>query len=127
MPKVETVLIVDDDRLAQATFKLLLELEHYNVLLAEDGDEALALLETHEIDVVMLDVLMPNKDGLDTLIEMKRRRPHLPVFVVSGGGLRKRHDLLSLARSFGADAVLTKPLNAREMIVHLQSATHRAA
>jgi CheY-like chemotaxis protein len=127
MPKPETILIVDDDRLTQATFKLLLEIEGYNVLLAEDGEEALALLEAHEIDVVLLDVLMPNKDGIETLIEMKRRRPRLPVFVVSGGGLRKRHDLLALARSFGADAVLTKPLNAREMIVHLQSMTSHAA
>src|SRR5688500_12701057 len=108
MPKVETVLVVDYDRLVQTTFRALLEPEGYDYVLADDGEQALQLLGHHPVVAVLLDVLMPNKDGVETLIEIKRRGPRLPVFVISGGGTRNRHDLLSLARKFGANATLTE-------------------
>ena len=127
MPKVETVLVVDDDRLVQTTFRALLEPEGYDVVLADDGEQALQMLGHHPVDAVLLDVLMPNKDGLETLIEIKRRRPRLPVFVISGGGTRNRHDLLSLARKFGANATLTKPLCLQELLSYLRGRSGQAA
>src|SRR5688572_10822938 len=127
MSKAETVLVVDDDRLVQATFRALLEPEGYDVVLASDGVEALQMLGSHPVDAVLLDVLMPNKDGLETLLEMKRRRPKLPVYVISGGGARGRHDFLSLAQRFGADATLTKPLCLQELLSHLRGRTTQAA
>jgi CheY-like chemotaxis protein len=127
MSKAETVLIVDDDRLAQATFRVLLELKGYRVLLAEDGDEALQLLRHHPVDVVLLDILMPNKDGIETLIEIRRRMPGLPVLVISGGGVRKRQDLLSLALKFGASATLSKPLSSQQVLQYLDNACGQAA
>jgi CheY-like chemotaxis protein len=104
-----TILIADDDLLTRTAYKALLERHGHHVLVAEDGSRALALLENHNIDVVLLDILMPNKEGIETLLEIKRRFMDITVFVMSGGTTRKGPDFLSIATKFGADGVLRKP------------------
>lgn len=104
-----TVVIADDDALLRETFGDFLSARGYNVLLAEDGNHALKIVESTAVDAMLLDILMPRKEGLETLIELKQRFPALRVFVMSGGGLYGRADFLTVARKFGADAVLRKP------------------
>jgi CheY-like chemotaxis protein len=104
-----TILIADDDPLIRAVYKAALEQQGHSVLVAEDGARALAIVEHRKVDFVLLDILMPCKEGLETLIELKKGFPHLKVFVMSGGGSQKRADFLSVATKFGADAVLRKP------------------
>jgi CheY-like chemotaxis protein len=123
----KTILIVDDDRLVQRAFKLVFERHSYRVLLAEDGNEALATLASHSVDAVLLDVLMPDREGIETLIEIKRRHPALPVVVISGGGVQTKLDFLAVAKQFGADAVLKKPILPEEMVRILGAHIARAA
>ena len=115
-----TVVIADDDALLRETFRISLEARGYNVLLAEDGNRALQIVETTAVDAMLLDILMPRKEGLETLIELKQRFPALKVFAMSGGGLYGRADFLTVARKFGADAVLRKPFPIQAVVELLE-------
>jgi DNA-binding response OmpR family regulator len=90
-------------------YKFALEDQGYRVLVAEDGNVALKVLDAHPIDVVFLDIIMPEKEGLETLLEIKQRFPQVAVFVMSGGGARGKHDFLTVAKKFGATGVVKKP------------------
>jgi CheY-like chemotaxis protein len=115
MPEeAKTLLIVDDDKLVQSMLEMMFEDEGYKVVLADDGNHALTQLKGHPIDLVLLDVLMPNKDGIETLIDIKRRQPKLPVLVMTGGG-RCKQDFLEVAAKFGADGTVRKSSGTSEI------------
>jgi DNA-binding response OmpR family regulator len=107
--KAITIVIADDDPLVREAYKAALEQRGHDVLLAEDGAGAIALVEARPVDFVLLDILMPNKEGLETLIELKRRFSQIKVFAMSGGISRTPTDFLTVASKFGADAILRKP------------------
>lgn len=115
------VLVVDDEPLVQSTFELLLRKHGFSVVKAQDGNDALAKLERHQVDLVMLDILMPDKDGLETLLILKRQYPGLPVLAISGGGNFRNVDILKVAQKFGADEVMLKATGTRVII----DAVHR--
>jgi len=116
MATAKTVLIADDDKLILSTFRYALTKRGYNVLLAENGAEAIAHLERGPVDIVFLDVIMPEKEGLETLLEIMRRFPSVPVHVMSGGGTRSKQDFLAVAQSFGATSVIRKPVTPPELV-----------
>ena len=109
-PRVPTILIADDDPTLRAIGAELLAGEGYRILQAEDGDEALHLIRTERVDLVVLDMLMPNKDGLETIIELRRRKSSIRILAISSGGSMDIDSLLKPALAFGADRVLSKPL-----------------
>lgn len=78
------VLVVDDSVEIQDTLKVFLEEHGCNVLTASSGSEALSLARTHEFDVVLLDIVMPEMDGKEVLIILKRLFPSLPVIMITG-------------------------------------------
>ena len=117
----KTVLIVDDDKLVLAMYKFAFEDHGYRVLLADDGNAALRTLESQQVDVVFLDILMPEKEGLETLLEIKQRFPDVAVFVMSGGGTRGRHDFLTVAKKFGATGIVKKPATPKELIALIEA------
>jgi CheY-like chemotaxis protein len=123
----QTILVVDDDKLVQKSFQLLFERHEYHVLVAGDGNEALAILEDHAVELMLLDVLMPDREGLETLLEIKRRRPRLPVIVISGAGTQSKLDFLATAQKFGADEVLRKPIASGEILKVVANHIARAA
>jgi CheY-like chemotaxis protein len=114
------VLVADDDAMARLGYRALLENAGYPVLMAEDGDEATRLIEKGGVDILMLDILMPRKEGLETLLEVKRRFPDMPVVVMSAGGTRGSFDFLTLATRLGADRTLSKPFRPQELVALLQ-------
>jgi CheY-like chemotaxis protein len=116
MPTTKTLLIADDDHLVQMTYKHVFEEAGHTTGLASDGRETIAYLEKHAVDTVFLDVFMPDKDGLETLIEIKRRFPAVRVIVMSGGGMNQRYDILNVASKFGADGIVRKPVSSRELL-----------
>ena len=105
-----TVLIADDDPTLRAIAAELLSGEGYHVLEAEDGDQALRIVEAETVDLIVLDMLMPNKDGIETIIELKRRRSSVRILAISSGGSMDVDSLLKPALAFGADRVMSKPL-----------------
>jgi DNA-binding NtrC family response regulator len=111
-----TILIVDDDKLILATFKYAFEAQGYEVALAENGNAALRQLEQRPIDLVLLDILMPEKEGLETLLEARDRFPSIPIFAMSGGGVVRKHDFLAVAKKFGATGTFKKPIALKDLI-----------
>ena len=105
-----TILITDDDPTLRAIGAELLTCEGYRVLEAGDGDEALRLIEVEPVDLLILDMLMPNKDGLETIMELRRRGSEVRILAISSGGSMDINTLLRSAMVFGADRTLSKPL-----------------
>ena len=110
-----TILIVDDDALIRRTFESLFRGRGYNVLSADNGESALQILAGHSVDTILLDILMPRKEGLETLIEVKRLSPATQVFVMTGG-VTRGPDFLKIATRFGADGVVQKPISASALL-----------
>ena len=111
MTKDDLVLVVDDDEMVRRLVRTVLEADDYKVVDARNGDEALRMLETTEVKVVVLDVMMPGLDG----VEVCRKIDHDSVKVVM---LTARDDpvLEQACRDAGADAFLTKPFSSTRLL-----------
>ena len=104
------IVVVDDDPTIQMIAAELLRQGDHAVVAASDGDEALRILAAMKVDLVVMDMLMPNKDGLETIIEARNLYPDLRILAISSGGRVGVGDLLRMARLFGADDTYVKPL-----------------
>ena len=106
---VARVLLIDDDELVLETMQLALTGTGHDVRVARDGGEALGVAAEFRPDLVVTDIVMPQREGLETIRELRRARPEVRIVAVSGGGSTRYSDYLDLARKFGADRVLRKP------------------
>jgi DNA-binding response OmpR family regulator len=112
----QTILVIDDDAYSRMTLQLVLEDAGYAVECAEDGVLGLRAFTAHRPDLVVTDIIMPAREGLEMIGEMRKIDGNVPIIAVSGGGRLKSTDLLTLAGRLGADAVLSKPFAADELI-----------
>jgi len=105
--KLPTILLVDDEALVRHTLEAVLRPNGYEILHAGDGDEALDVLASALVDVVVTDLAMPRREGMETIVEIRRRFPRVKVIALSGvfGGF-----YLGMARQLGAAAALSKPV-----------------
>src|SRR5690349_10474334 len=110
------ILVADDEQLVRQTLKIMLERGGHAVLTAKDGNEALALLQKRDIDLMVLDVIMPGKEGIETLIEARQKRPGMKVIVISGGGRTGNFDYLEVAERLGAAVTLRKPFPQKTLL-----------
>jgi CheY-like chemotaxis protein len=111
------ILIVDDDPLQREILSEMLAGAGYACRTAEDGEVAIERLSEAPADLVVLDMLMPNKEGIETLREIRRRWPATRVVMVSTGTrVMPAHSLLHAATSLGADAGVAKPLRAADFL-----------
>ena len=106
------IIIVDDDPTVRAIAVEFLRDGDHAIVEAADGHEALRILQAAPIDLMVLDMLMPRKDGLETLMEARQLHPDVRILAISSGGSMDANYLLAVARTLGADAVLSKPLTA---------------
>lgn len=104
------ILIVDDDPMVRAIAIELLRDDRHAILEAADGAQALTLMERMPVDLVILDMLMPNVDGLETIQAMKGQNASAKILAISSGGILDSASLLRIAVTFGADAAMQKPL-----------------
>lgn len=109
------ILLVDDDKMVCETIKQRLEREGHRVRTASNGNEALELVAQRQPDLVITDVIMPEREGIETLLALKKSNPALKVVVMSGGGRIGRLDHLKVAERLGADATLVKPFTAAQL------------
>lgn len=110
------ILIIDDEELARFTMRALLEPAGHEVAEAEDGEEGIALQKTQLFDLVITDIVMSKKTGVETIIELKRDYPNLRIIAVSGSGITSPISFLEQATQYGADEVLAKPFSEDEFI-----------
>ena len=106
---MKSVLVVDDDPSIRALIRLYLESAGYAVIEAADGKRAMTALDGQPVDLVILDIFMPEMDGLEVLQVLRGHCQTCRVMAISGGSAKIGMDLLGHATIFGADAVLEKP------------------
>ncbi len=113
------VIIADDDPLVRNTYKFCFERAGFESFTADDGRQALNLLERHRNCVLLLDVFMPGMDGIETLLDVRRLHPEVPVIVFSGG-TSGQYDFLGAAQKLGASAVVRKPASPQQLIAIIE-------
>jgi DNA-binding NtrC family response regulator len=103
------LILADDNKDFRDMLKAVLKEAGYEVLTAANGIQALRLCDTHEIGAAIVDLVMPEKEGLETIVEMSRRFPHIKTIAITGGGRGPSKVYLETARRLGARAALAKP------------------
>ena len=116
-----TVLVVDDDREIVASTAIFLEAEGYNVFKAYTGLEALDILMTEPIQLILLDIMMPELDGIATLMKIRESK-NIPVILVSA---KSEDSDKILGLNIGADDYITKPFNPSELAARVRSQLRR--
>ena len=115
------ILVVDDDKEIVNAIEIYLSQEGYKIIKAYDGEEALKKIEENEIHLIILDIMMPNKDGIETLQEIRKSKT-IPVIMLSAKS--EDYDKIS-GLNTGADDYVTKPFNPLELIARVKSNIRR--
>lgn len=109
-----SILIVDDEPTARVLFKEMLAGRSHDIRVAENGDEAVAACREKPADLIITDLVMPEKNGIDLILELKKDHPDIRIIAVSGGGgISGRFEYLPIAKMIGARTVLNKPFSAQ--------------
>ena len=120
-----SILVVDDEPGIRELLCMMLEAAGHTVVVAEDGIQAPKVLATHPVEVVITDLLMPERDGLEFITEVRKKFPNIKIIAMSGGGHIARDSYLRIAKNFGAHFLLEKPfsqsgvLNAIEQVLKM--------
>jgi DNA-binding NtrC family response regulator len=112
----QRIMIVDDDASIRRTLQKLLSKEGYEVIQAADGSEAVRLWRQGGGDLVITDLHMPQKDGIETIVELLSHSPGMRIIAMSGGGQTKRLDLLGNVALLGTILTIEKPFTIDEMM-----------
>jgi len=110
------ILIIDDEPQIRSMLKLMLERDGYDVAEAPDGIEGIRIYRQNPADLIITDLIMPNKDGIGVIIDLKKEFPNVKIIAMSGGGLNKPEGYLKGAKKLGAACTLTKPIDRGEML-----------
>ncbi len=108
------ILVIDDEPQVRRLLQTILERAGHDVFEAADGMEGLMTARARQPDLVVTDILMPNKEGIETIRELRREVPALPILVISGDPGSALY--LEMAKLLGAHAALTKPFRATELL-----------
>ena len=117
-----TILVCDDEEDIVSGLKIFLENEHYRVLCAYSGRQALSLLETEPVHLVLMDVMMPGLSGFDTVIRMRDAGCTIPVILLTA---KSEDSDKVLGLNCGADDYVTKPFNMLEVLARVRSQLRR--
>jgi two-component system, chemotaxis family, chemotaxis protein CheY len=110
------VLVIDDDTMVRRTVEIVLISGGHQVQTAKDGVRGLALFRDWQPDLVVTDIIMPDQDGLGTIMAIRKAYPAAKIIAMSGGGRMGDLDLLKAARALGADDVIAKPFEPEALL-----------
>lgn len=106
-----SILIIDDDETIRVLLRTILEREDYRVLDAPDGAKGIKQYQESPTDLVITDLIMPGKEGIETIRELRKGFPHVKIITVSGGGRIGPESYLKMAKGVGALRTLRKPFD----------------
>ncbi|MEP6957343.1 MAG: response regulator [Nitrospirota bacterium] len=109
-----TILVIDDEESIRSLLKEVLERANYRVLQARDGREGLNLYQQNKVDLVLMDILMPGTDGLETTLQLTRE--YLDAKVIAMTGAQGDRNFLDVAKLFGARRVFEKPFDLTKLV-----------
>lgn len=118
---MSSILVIDDDASVREVLGEMLRLEGHEVTIAENGVEAIPMLTLRRFDLVITDLIMPEKEGIETISEIRRTDTAIPILAISGGGRLGPSDYLETARYIGADATLAKPFARQELLTTIDA------
>jgi CheY-like chemotaxis protein len=113
---MQKILIIDDNSAVRATMARILELAGYETITAGDGNEGLIRMRQDQPDLIITDIIMPEKEGIETIRQILIERPGMKIMAVSGGGRHANMDFLEVARKLGAMEVLEKPFEPDDLV-----------
>ena len=115
------ILVVDDNEDMRSMLKLCLEAEGFEVDAAPNGQVALERMQRRAADIVVTDLFMPDQDGIETILELRRRFPQVRIVAMSGWTSSEGSDYLRVAREIGALQTLRKPFDPRDLSLLLRA------
>lgn len=110
------ILLIDDEAMVRDTLARVLELGGHEVVAVASGHEALEKLARFSADVAITDIIMPDKEGIEIILELRRRHPKLPIIAISGGGRGGAVEYLEMAQKLGATRTLAKPFKSAALL-----------
>jgi CheY-like chemotaxis protein len=116
MKKAKRILVIDDEPSALDLLRRIFEGEGYEVQAATNGLDGVALFRRQPYDLVITDMVMPVKDGLQTILELREIVPGLPVIAISGGGAISKERYLTIAGYLDRVVTIAKPFKILEMV-----------
>jgi CheY-like chemotaxis protein len=117
---MKRILVIDDDVQVRQMLKQTLERAGYEVVDAADGAQGIRLYRDEPTDLIITDILMPEKEGIETIMELKRDFPDVKIIAISGGGRVDPGTYLETARQCGTDRTFTKPFDRAELLEAIQ-------
>jgi DNA-binding response OmpR family regulator len=123
---MDTVLIIDDEAPMRKMIRTILESAQYQVIEAPNGIVGLRMFREQRPRLVITDILMPDKEGIETIREIKQVDPAARIIAISGGGRTARTDFLKVAEKFGAMESLKKPFRRSDLLACIERVLARA-
>ena len=117
---MERILVIDDEPHILLMVKKMLERAGYEVDLASNGSEGLRLFSKLRPGLVITDIIMPEKEGLETIREMRRISSDLKIIAMSGGGKISADNYLETAKIFGASRLIEKPFSQKQLLTYVE-------
>ncbi|HXM36252.1 MAG TPA: response regulator [Pyrinomonadaceae bacterium] len=111
-----SILLVNDDEQFRNTLSETLRRAGYKVLEAHDGAEGLRFYRKHATDLMITNLIMPEKEGLEIIQELRRHDPEVKIIAISSGARHGSDDYATIAKTFGLQRVLAKPFSRQEML-----------
>ena len=121
------VLVIDDDPKFRAMISTMLVGAGYAVCEASNGLEGIAVYRCEQPQTILIDILMPEKEGIETIRELRANGYRSIIIAMSGGGQIHNTEILTLAKKLGADAVLKKPFRMQELVALIKSTSAGSA
>jgi two-component system response regulator (stage 0 sporulation protein F) len=109
-----TILLIDDDDQVQMLVKVILEDAGYRFVTVDSGKHALLLLQHQEVDLILVDIFMPDMDGLELISLLRKTRPASKIIAITAGSGDRNY--LDVAQHLGANDTLKKPLSRQELL-----------
>jgi CheY-like chemotaxis protein len=113
--RMARILVIDDDHAVRLTIQVILERDGHEVICAADGERGLRAFQSAAPQLIITDIIMPNKEGLETIMEIRARDAAIPIIAMSGGGRVGNADFLKMALRVGASAILPKPFERQDL------------
>lgn len=110
------ILLVDDEDMVRMQIRSSLELEGHQVREASNGREAIDMLNGYKPDLMITDILMPEKEGIETIMEVRQKYADIKIIAISGGVRTENMDFLKIAKRLGADLALPKPFGRQQLL-----------
>jgi DNA-binding response OmpR family regulator len=118
---MKKILVIDDDDLFGSMLKRMLDKAGYQVELAVDGIQGIKMFSVFEPDLVITDIIMPEKEGIEVIMELRKLSPDVKIIAVSGGGRRMPGlSILPIAKRLGAIHTFSKPVDRPELLAAIE-------